>query len=66
MKDETHTRVGRSTPPVHYDHEVVTGNGEVDTLLQSVTTEESNRVFDQKLRPPWRNPLGQVRLQIGF
>ena len=39
---------------------MVTGNGEVDTLLQSVTTEESNRVFDQKLRPPWRNPLGQV------
>ena len=30
LAHETHTRVGRS-PPVQYEHEVVTGDGEVDT-----------------------------------
>ena len=34
LAHETHTRVGRSTART-YEHEVVTGDGVVDTLLQA-------------------------------
>ena len=30
-----HTRGLEGQPPVQYEHEVVTGDGEVDTLLQA-------------------------------
>ena len=47
LAHETHTRV-EGQPPVQYEHEVVTGDGEVDTLLQATLRKKICK--DEELR----------------